>query len=126
MATLQIDLDNTAPLTPEQSLAGWRRELCVEVLGQGNARIFLRNLELPSSKAAEQQRGILFHRVDPTLTGWADCIEAIRPELDQLVDRARRTEATQANLYSALVYDRAAWERVQQGIDRWSRRRVRR
>lgn len=122
MATLQIDIDSATPLSPEESLSGWRRELCVELLGDGAARIFVRAVEMPSSKAAELQRGILFHRVDPRLTGWSQCIDAVRPDLERLVDSARRTEATQANLYSAVSYDRSAWERVEQGIDRWSRR----
>lgn len=122
MATLQIDVDSVPPLSPDESLAGWRRELCVELLGQGAARVFLRRTDVASSKAVELQRGILFHRIDPRLAGWAACVEAVRPDLERLADSARRTEATQANLYSAVSYDRSAWERVQDGIDRWARR----
>ncbi len=60
--SLEID-DQLPPLTAEQTLTGWRREFCVELLGEGRARIFLRALEAPSLKATELQRGVLFHRV---------------------------------------------------------------
>ena len=41
MASLQID-PHPPQLTPAQHLAGWRREFCAELLGEGAARIFVR------------------------------------------------------------------------------------
>jgi len=55
MANLQVDPAVPA-LTSEQSLTGWRRELCVELLGNSQARIFLRAVESPSMKADELHR----------------------------------------------------------------------
>ena len=46
MANLQVDPARPA-LTSEQTLTGWRREFCVELLGEGQARIFLRAVESP-------------------------------------------------------------------------------
>ena len=42
--------------------------------------------------------------------------------LDPLIDTARRTRPDKENLFASLEYDRAAWERVQHGIDRWAKR----
>ena len=89
--TRALQIDEARPaLTSEQTLTGWRREFCVEILGEGQARIFLRAVESPSLKAAELRRAILFHRVD--------------------------------NLFAAVTYDRRAWERVVNGVERWQRR----
>ena len=120
-ATLQVD-PKLPDITPAQSLTGWRREFCIELLGDGGARIFVRAVEKSSFKAAELQRAILFHRLDSRVRDLEGCVEAIRPDLDRLVDTARRTRPDKENLYASVEHDRAAWERVQQGIDRWARR----
>ena len=121
MAALQIAPD-VPELTSAQSLVGWRREFCVELLGDGDARIFVRAVEKSSFKAAELQRAILFHRLDSRFSDLPGCVEAIRGELEQLANAARRTRPAKDNLFAAVEYDRTVWERVQQGIDRWSRR----
>jgi hypothetical protein len=117
MAALHID-PNIAQITPAQSLTGWRREFCIEVLGDGSARIFVRAVEKGSFKAAELKRGVLFHRVDPRFTDLAGCVAAIQGDLEHLIDTARRVRPDKDNLFAALTYDRDAWERVQRGIDR--------
>ena len=121
MATLQIDPD-IPQITPAQSLAGWRRELCVELLRDGAARVFVRAVEQSSLKATELQRATLFCRLHPRFADLAGCVEAIRPDLERLVDSARRIRPDKENLFAAVSYDRAAWERVQRGIDSWARR----
>ena len=121
MATLQID-SNLPDMTAAQSLAGWRRECCVELLGDGAARIFVRTVEVSSFKAAELHRAILFHRLDPRFTDLSGCVESVRPELEQLVDGARRSQPDKENLFAIVQYDRSAWGRVQYGVDRWARR----
>jgi len=121
MATLQID-PNLPEITPAQSLTGWRREFCIELLGDGGARIFVRTVEQSSFKATELQRAILFHRLDPRFTDLAGCVEAIQPDLRRLADTARRTRPDKENLFATVEYDRTAWERVQHGVDRWARR----
>jgi hypothetical protein len=120
MATFQVDTD-IPQITPAQSLTGWRRELCIELLGDGAARIFVRAVEKSSFKAAELKRGILFHRLDPRFMNLPGCVEGIRPDLERLVDTARRDQPDKENLFAAVAYDREAWERVQRGIDRWAR-----
>lgn len=120
MATLQVDPE-FPDVTPAQSLTGWRRELCVELLGDGGARIFVRAVDTASFKAAELKRGILFHRLDARFSDLAGCIASIRNELERLVDTARRVRPDTENLFAAITYDRDAWERVQRGIDRWAR-----
>jgi hypothetical protein len=124
MATLQID-PNLPEITPVQSLAGSHREFCIELLGDAGARIFVRTVEESSLKATELQRAILFHRLDPRFTDLAGCIEAIQSDLRRLADTARRTRPDKENLFARVEYDRAAWERVQYGVDRWARRRNR-
>jgi hypothetical protein len=121
MATLQVD-PNLPEITPAQSLTGWRREFCVELLGDGSARIDVRAVEKGSFKAAELQRAILFHRLDSRFRDLDGCVEAIRADLDRLVDAARRTRPDKENLFASAEYDRAAWERVRQGVDRWAKR----
>jgi hypothetical protein len=121
MATLQID-PNLPEITSEQSLTGWRREFCIELLGDGGARIFVRAVEESSLKATELQRAILFHRLDPRFTDLAGCVETIQPDLRRLVDTARRTRPDKENLFAKVEYDRTVWARVQHGVDRWARR----
>jgi hypothetical protein len=120
MATLQVD-PNLPEMTPAQSLTGWRREFCVELLGDGGARIFVRAVEKGSFKATELQRAILFHRLDSRFRDVEGCIAATRPDLDRLVDATRRVRPSRENLFATVEYDRVAWERVQQGLDRWGR-----
>jgi hypothetical protein len=120
MARFQIDPD-VPPITPAQSLTGWRRELCVELLGDGAARVFVRAVEESSYKATELQRGILFQRLDPRFGDLAGCVAAIQADLDRLVGTARRSPATRDNLFATVEYDRTAWEQVQAAIDRWVR-----
>ena len=50
MATLQID-PKLPEITPAQSLTGWRREFCIELLGDAGAKIFVRTVEEGSFKA---------------------------------------------------------------------------
>jgi len=121
MATLQID-SKLPEITPAQSLTGWRREFCIELLGDGAARIFARSVEKSSFKAAELRRAILFHRLDSRMSDLAGCVEAIRPDLQRLADSARRLRPDKENLFATVAYDRAVWERVQEGLDRWARR----
>jgi hypothetical protein len=121
MAKLQVDPE-PPQLTPTQQLAGWRREFCVELLGEGAARIFVRAVEQSSLKAAEIQRAILFHRLDTRFSDLAGCVDAIQTDLGRLVDSARRPLPEKSNLFAAVEYDHAAWARVQQGLDRWTRR----
>jgi hypothetical protein len=121
MAELQID-PQLPEITPAQSLSGWRREFCVELLGEGGARIFVRAVEKSSFKASELQRAILFHRLDSRFTDLAGCVEAIRTDITRLADTARRTRPDKENLFASVEYDRSAWERVQHGVERWARR----
>jgi hypothetical protein len=121
MANLQVD-PNLPEITPTQSLTGRYREFCIELLGDGRARIFVRAVDKSSFKAAELQCAILFHRLDSRVNDLGGRIEAIRADLDRLIDTARRTRPNKENLFASLEYDRAAWERVQQGLDRWAKR----
>jgi hypothetical protein len=121
MANLQIDPTRPA-LTPEQTLTGWRRELCVELLGEGQARIFLRAVEHPSMKADALREAILFHRVGAAFDDLEGCVAAVREPLEQLARTAARQKPSQDNLFAAVTYDRGAWERVVQGIEHWQRR----
>ena len=116
MTRLQIELA-VPDIAPVQSLTGWRREICIELHGNGAARVFVRAVETGSLKAAELQRGILFHRMDPRFADLASCIEAIRPALESLADTAQRVRPNKDNLFVSVIYDRAMWERVQDHID---------
>lgn len=119
-----LTIDNTLPtLTPSQSLAGWRRECCIELLGEGSARVFVRLVEASSFKAAELQRAILFHRLDTRFTDLAGCMVKLQADVEVLADTARRAQPDKHNLYQTVEYNRPAWERIQQGLDRWARRR---
>jgi hypothetical protein len=120
-ATLDVEPELPA-ITSAQSLNGWRRELCVELRGEGVARVFVRTVEHCSFKAPELQRAILFHRLDLRFADLPGCVASIRPDLQYLAATARRHQPERSNLFVTLDYDRSAWERVQQGIDRWVRR----
>ena len=121
MATLQVDPD-LPQITPAQSLTGWRREFCIELLGDGAARIFVRAVEQSSFKAAELKRAILFHRIDPRFIDIAGCVAALQADLERLADTARRIRPDKEHLFAIVGYDRTTWERVQHGLDRWARR----
>jgi hypothetical protein len=121
MATLHIEPDIPV-ITPELSLTGWRREFCLELRGNGDARVFVRAVEKSSLKADELRRAVLFHRLEPRFTNLTGCIDLLRPELERLVDSAQRVQPTKDNLFVAVTYDKAAWERVCSGLDRWGRR----
>jgi hypothetical protein len=121
MANLQIEPD--LPVTePMQGLTGWHREFCVELLGDGAARVFVRAVATASFKAIELQRAILFQRLDQRFNDLTGCAAAIRSDLERLADSAQRVRANSENLFRTVEYDRIAWERVQRGIERWGRR----
>jgi hypothetical protein len=121
MAKLQIE-PALPDITPAQSLAGWHREFCVELLEDRTARVFVRAVETGSFKATELQRAILFQRLGPRFIDLAGCVAAVRSDLERLVDTSRRERPESGNLYRAVEYDRTAWERVQHALDRWGRR----
>lgn len=121
VATLQVESDLPA-ITPARSLNGWHREFCVELLGGGAARIFVRAVQHSSFKAAELQRAILFQRLDSRFTDLDGCAAALKPELDRLARTARRAVPNKTNLFVTLEYDRQAWDQVELGVGRWGRR----
>lgn len=122
--TLHIDETET-PLSAEQTLTGWRREFCVELLGEGQARIFLRTVAAASLKATELHRGVLFHRVGSAFADLAGCVAAAREPLEQLARTAVRQQPSKDNLFAAVTYDRSTWDRVVLAVDQWQRRPVR-
>jgi hypothetical protein len=119
--SLQID-DTPATLTSAQTLTGWRREFCVELLGQGQARLFLRAVEQASLKATELHRAVLFHRVGSAFADLAGCVAAARVPLERLAQSATRQQPAKDNLFAAVTYDHAAWEQVVNAVDGWQRR----
>jgi hypothetical protein len=121
MANLQIESD-IPDIEPTQILTGWHREFCVELLGDGAAKVFVRPVAIASLKATELQRAILFQRLDQRFTDLAGCVAAIRSDLEGLADSAQRVRPSSENLFRTVEYDHAAWKRVQRGIDRWTRR----
>ena len=121
MANLQVDPAWPA-LMSEQILTGWRREFCVELLGEGQARVYLRAVEAPSMKADELRRATLFHRVGAGFDDLDGCIAAAREPLEHLARTALRQTPGKDNLFAAVTYDRGAWDRVLQGIEQWQRR----
>ena len=121
MATLQIEPD-LPQLTPTESLGGWRREFCVELLGGGQARVSVRSVERSSFRSPELQRGILFQWIDPRFTDLTGCVNLVRRELESLADSAHRLKPSRENLFRTVEYDHTAWEQVQRGVDLWSRR----
>ncbi|MEO6278690.1 hypothetical protein [Roseateles sp.] len=121
---MTLEIDEAPPtLTSEQTLTGWRRELCVELLGEGRARVFMRAVEAPSLKATELHRGVLFHRVASNFTDLAGCAAAARESLEQLAASAARQQPSKDNLFAAVTYDRRAWEGVVSAVEDWQRRR---
>lgn len=120
--TLQIN-DSQPELTSAQTLTGWRREFCVELLGEGQARIFLRALETASLKATELKRGVLFHRLASGFADLKGCVEAARDPLERLARTAVRQVPSKDNLFAAVTYDRAAWDAVVLAVEDWQRRR---
>ena len=120
--TLQIN-DAPSELTSAQTLTGWRREFCVELLGEGHARVFLRALESASLKATELHRGILFHRVGAGFADLKGCVEAARAPLEHLARTAARQLPSKENLFAAVTFDRSAWESVVDAVELWQRRR---
>ena len=123
MANLRVD-PAVPVLTSGQSLTGWRRELCVQLLGESEARIYLRAVESPSLRADELRQGILFHRVSASFADLEGCVAAIGEPLEHLARTAVRPKPSKDNLFAAVVYDRSAWERVMQGIELWQRRPI--
>ena len=121
MANLQIDPARPA-LTSAQTLTGWRREFCVELLGEGRARVFLRAVETPSMKADELRQAILFHRVGAAFDDLDGCVAAAGEPLEYLARTAVRQTPSKDNLFAAITYDRGAWDRVVQGVENWLRR----
>lgn len=119
--TLHID-DNQPTLSSEQTLTGWRREFCVELLGDGHARVFLRAVEAASLKATELQRGVLFHRVSSSFNDLSGCAAAARDPLERLASTAARQQPSKDNLFAAVTYDRNAWEGVVSAVENWQRR----
>lgn len=119
--TLHIDETQTT-LTTEQTLTGWRLEFCIDLLGDGQARIFLRAMEAPSLKATELHRGVLFHRVGSTFTDLGGCVAAARDPLERLARTAVRQQPNKDNLFAAVTYDRGAWDSVVNAVERWQRR----
>ncbi|MDR7296861.1 hypothetical protein J2X16_002208 [Pelomonas aquatica] len=119
--TLQIEEAQTT-LTSAQMLTGWRREFCVELLGEARARIFLRAVESPSRKAAELHRGVLFHEVSSAFADLPGCAAAASEPLELLASTATRQQPSKDNLFAAVTYDRSAWESVVSAVDRWQRR----
>ncbi len=117
---IQID-ENPAALTAEQGLTGWRRELCVELQGEGQARVFLRAVATSSLKATELRRAVLFYRVASGFTDLAGCVAAAREPLERLARSAVRQQPSQDNLFAAVTYDRSAWDLVVTAVDRWQR-----
>ncbi len=120
-AILQLEPDFPA-ITPTQSLNGWHREFCVELLGGGSARIFVRAVRHSSLKATELRQAVLFHRLDPRFTDLAGCVGALEQELKRLAATARRTVPGKDNLFVTVTYLRATWQQVEDGVDRWARR----
>ena len=119
--TLQID-DIQPALTAEQALTGWRQEFSVELLGEGQARVFVRAVEASSLKAEELRRAILFHRVGADFADLGACVAAAREPLEHLARSAVRQQPSKDNLFTTLIYDRDAWDAVVNAVERWQRR----
>jgi len=120
---MDIQIDSQLPaLTQVQALTGWRREFCVELLGDGRVRIFTRMVVSSSRKATELQRGVLFHPVGAGFHDLRSCVKAAAGALRELVASATRQQPCRANLFSAVAYDQRAWERVTDALDQWQRR----
>lgn len=120
MATLHVD-DHWPEIEPLHSLTGWRREFCVELLGDGGARIFVRAVPASSQKAEELKKAVLFHRIDTRFADLAGFVDSARPTLEQLAMTATRHAPDKDNLFTAVAYDTALWERLVQALERWQR-----
>jgi hypothetical protein len=122
-AGMTLLIEETPPtLSTEQTLMGWRREFCVELMGEGKARIFLRATEKPSLKATELRQGILFHRVGTTFADLAGCVATAREPLEQLASTAVRQQPSVDNLFTPVTYQPSAWEAAVTAIENWQRR----
>lgn len=120
---MTLHIDETHPtLTSEQALTGWRREFCVELLGDGKARIFIRAVETASLKATELKRGVLFHRLGAGFTDPDGFVQASHEPLEHLASTAARQQPSKDNLFAAVTYDRSAWEAVVTALEAWQRR----
>ncbi|PZP36698.1 MAG: hypothetical protein DI603_01695 [Roseateles depolymerans] len=120
---MSLHIDEATPvLSAEQTLTGWRREFCVELLGDGQARIFLRAVPAASLKAAELRRGLLFHRVNHAFHDLPGCVAASRDVLERLAQTASRPEPTPDNLFATACFDRQTWDRVVYAVEQWQRR----
>jgi hypothetical protein len=120
---MTLHIDPTSPaLTQDQALSGWRREFCIELLGSGEARIFVRLVNSPSLHARELHRGVLFHRVGASFADMQSFLAAAAHPLRQLVITAARQQPCQSNLFAAVTYDRRAWEQLVDVLERWQRR----
>jgi hypothetical protein len=121
---MTLDIDETrTTLTAEQTLTGWRREFCMELVGEGRARVFLRAVEAPSLKATELHRSVLFHRVGSAFADLPGCVATVRDTLEFLARTAVRQQPSQDNLFAAVTYDLQAWESVVNAAEDWQRRR---
>ena len=123
MATLQVN-PNWPQIDSLQSLVGWRREFCVELLGEGSARVFVRAVSKSSLKADELKRGILFHRLESRFGNFEGCVEALRAPPEKLADSAVCLTPSKNNLFAAVAYNRECWDEVVRGLERWQRKPV--
>lgn len=73
-------------------------------------------------KATELRRAILFHRVGAGFGDLPGCVAAAREPLEALARSAVRETPSKDNLFAAVTYDRAAWDRTTARIDDWQRR----
>lgn len=73
-------------------------------------------------KADELRQAILFQRVSSSFDDLEGCVAAAREPLEQLAHSAVRQTPGKDNLFAAVTYDRAAWDRVLQGVEHWQRR----
>lgn len=120
MATLHLD-EHWPEIEPLHSLTGWRREFCVELLGDAAAKVFVRAVPASSQKAEELKKAVLFHRVDARFGDLRGFVEFARPALEQLAVSAVRHTPDKDNLFTAVAYDTSAWERLVQALERWQR-----
>lgn len=120
---MDLQIESQLPaLTADLALTGWRREFCVDLLGDGRARIFTRTMVSPTHKMAELQHGVLFHRIGAGFQDLRSCVQAAAAPLRVLVASAVRQQPCRDNLFLAVTYDHRAWELVTEALDRWQRR----
>jgi hypothetical protein len=112
---MTLHVDPAAPvLTSAQNLTGWRREFCVEMLGEGAARIFLRAVEMPSMrKPTNCAKPSCSSAWAPVSTIWKVAWRHARASR-----RSRAlggaTEAEQGQPIRGGRHDRGAWDRAVQ------------